>query len=475
MNEPISRLFGFVVLLFVVLVGFTSRNTVFDGTALRANGLNRRSTLEELRIPRGRIFAADGTVLAKSSKRANGTFARHYPQHQLFANAVGYDYPDLGRTGLEQTYDAALTDRHQGLRTILDQLLGRRRHGEDLYTSLDPTAQKVAYQALAGHDGAVVALDPRNGAISVMASNPTYNPSTVDDPKVFKHLNEGSVGPLVNRAVEFGKAPGSTFKTVTSAAALDTGRFSLQSRISGRDNVVVSGVALQNDDNESYGMLDLVTALAKSVNTVFAQVAVAVGKPTMKRYMERFGFDKVPQLDYPAGEMTASGEYRKGRLLSPTSTYVDVGRMGIGQDRLVVTPLQMAEVAATIADHGVLMRPHLATRIVDKDGKTVKTIGAVRQKRVMSPATATAIRTMMEAVVQRGTGMAASIPGIQVAGKTGTAETQIGTTINNVWFIAFAPADHPRVAVAVLEENVNGFGGVFAAPVAKAVMESLLK
>jgi peptidoglycan glycosyltransferase len=476
MNEPITRLFGFIVLLFAVLIAFTSRNTVFEGGALRANSLNHRGTLEELRIPRGRILAADGTVLARSSKRPDGTYARHYPTHDLFANVVGYDYTDIGRTGLEQFYDADLTDRHQGLRTILDQLLGRGRVGNDLYTSLDPTAQRVAYQALAGHDGAVVAMTPSTGAITVMASNPTYNPSTVDDPEVFRRLQRGNLGPLVNRAVAFGDAPGSTFKTVTSTAAIDSGKFSLQSRVSGRNGVVVSGVPLNNDDDASYGMLDLVTALANSVNTVFAQVAVAVGKPTMKRYMERFGFDKKPQLDYPADEMSASGVPNgKGGLYPPTSTFVDIGRVGIGQGHLAVTPLQMAEVASAIANHGTLMRPHIGARIVDKDGRTVRTIGPAKQKQVMTPATATALKTMMEAVVQRGTGTAASIPGIQVAGKTGTAETQIGTTINNVWFIAFAPADHPKVAVAVLEEHVNGFGGVFAAPVAKAVMESLLR
>jgi penicillin-binding protein A len=480
MNEPITRLFGLVVLLFAVLVAFTSRWTVFDAPALRENPKNHRGALEEQRIPRGRILAADGTVLAYSSKRTSGpragTYARHYPTHGLFAHAVGYDYTDIGRTGLESFYDAALTDRHSGVRSILDQLLGRRRVGEDLYTNLDPVAQRVAYQALAGHVGAVVALDPRTGAVHVMASNPTYNPSTVDFKKVYARLNQDALAPLVNRATQFGDAPGSTFKTVTSTAALDSGRFSLQSAISGRNNVVISGVPLANDSNENFGMLNLVDALAHSVNTVFAQVAVAVGKPTMKRYMERFGFDRKPKLDYPRDQMSASGEFKRdGDLLSPTSTFADVGRMGIGQDKLSVTPLQMALVVSAIANKGLLMQPRLGARIVDRDGRTVKTIGPVKQKRVMSRKTAADITTMMEAVVQRGTGTAASIPGIQVAGKTGTAETQFGATINNVWFIAFAPADHPRVAVAVYMHKVPGFGGVFAAPVAKAVMESLLK
>src|SRR5262249_2953041 len=159
-------------------------------------------------------LAADGTVLAYSTKRANGTYARHYPTHGLFAHAVGYDYTDIGSTGLERFYDGPLTDQSTGLRTVLDQLLGRRRVRQDLYTHLDPTAQRVAYQQLAGHEGAIVALDPRTGAVRVMASNPTFNPTTVDIPAVYRRLNSGSTpGPLVNRATQFGTAPGSTFKT----------------------------------------------------------------------------------------------------------------------------------------------------------------------------------------------------------------------------------------------------------------------
>ncbi len=475
MNEPITRLFGFVVLLFALLVAWTARWTVFDAPKLRADTRNKRSELEEARIPRGRILAADGTVLAFSTKLRSGAFVRHYPTHGLFAHAVGYDYADRGRTGLERFYDGPLTDRRNSLRTALDQLLGRRRKGLDLYTNLDPAGQRVAYQALGSHVGAVVALDPRTGAVLVMASTPTYNPSRVDKDVYFNRLVRDPLGALVNRATQFGDAPGSTFKTVTSTAAIGSGTYTLNSRVNGRNDVVISALPLQNDSNESFGDLDLVTALANSVNTVFAQIAVAVGKPIMKEYMERFGFDKKPKLDYPRDQMSASGQFRHGKLLSPTSTFTDVGRMGIGQDRLSVTPLQMALVASAIANHGLLMRPRLGARIVDRDGRTVKTIQPVKQKQVMSPATAKAVKTMMVAVVQRGTGTKASIPGIQVAGKTGTAETQIGSQINNAWFIAFAPADHPRVAIAVYVRHVPGFGGDFAAPIAKTVMQELLR
>ena len=194
----------------------------------------------------------------------------------------------------------------------------------------------------------------------------------------------------------------------------------------------------------------------------------------MARYMSRFGFDRKPRLDYPAEEMSSSGEYQGARLISPLSPRVDVGRMGIGQDKLAVVPLQMAEVAAAVANHGRLMVPHMTRKIVDSEGRTVQTISPLLQSVVMKASTAAAVTSMMEAVVNEGTGTSAQIAGVQVAGKTGTAETQIGTAINNVWFIAFAPASAPRVAIAVTLQAVPGQGAAFAAPVAKQVMERLL-
>jgi peptidoglycan glycosyltransferase len=224
-------------------------------------------------------------------------------------------------------------------------------------------------------------------------------------------------------------------------------------------------------------MIDLKTALTKSVNTVYAEVGERVGKQTMKKYMERFGFDSKPQLDYPKNSMSASvvAPTPPGRPVPPTSRYVDVGRMAIGQGGLEATPLQMAQVAAAVANGGKLMKPHLTDRITDRDGRTVQKISPELQSTVMKPSTAAAVRDMMVSVVENGTGTQAKIPGVQVAGKTGTAETQIGKKINNVWFIAFAPAQNPRVAIAVTVAGVPGFGGDIAAPIARDIMVELLK
>jgi penicillin-binding protein A len=414
-------------------------------------------------------------LLAGGGWGPEGPSPRRYPTGAEFTHAVGYSYITLSQSGVERYRSAALNGQTgTSVQSILNQLQGRKPRGDTVLTTLRPAAQRAAIAALGEHEGAVVALQPKTGAVEVMASTPSYDANALRSTSAYERLTRAPSSPLVNRATQFGYAPGSSFKVVTATAAIDSGQYTPGTTVSGRNDVPISGVPLKNDNDEDLGQITLTQALAKSVNTVYAQVAEHLGKQTMARYMSRFGFDRKPRLDYPSEEMSTSGEYRRGRLLAPTSTYVDVGRMGIGQDKLQVTPLQMAEVAAAVANRGTLLTPHLASAIVEPDGRVVQRISPKVQSIVMKPSTAASVTQMMEAVVNEGTGTSAQIPGVQVAGKTGTAETQIGTAINNVWFIAFAPAQDPTVAVAVTLKGVPGQGAAFAAPVAKQVMEVLL-
>jgi peptidoglycan glycosyltransferase len=476
MNRPIARLFVVILALFALLVGFTSRWTVFEASALRHNPLNSRALLEQEHIARGEIVASDGAVLARSTRSSEGAYERHYPYGELFADPIGYYFPQgEGIAGLEEYRDTVLSGQNEtGFQTILNQLQGKQPEGEKVVTTLNVRAQRVAAEALAGHRGAVVALEPATGAVRVMTSSPSYDPQDLGSHSAYERLLSGGEASLFNRATQEGYAPGSTFKIVTATAAIDTGAFSQSSLISGANGIVVSGKTLDNDNRENFGLITLKEAMTKSVDTAFAQVAERVGKQTLARYMDRFGFDHEPQLDYPTRQMTPSGEYYQGHVLAPTDPRVDVGRLGIGQDKLRVTPLQMAEVAAAVANRGKLMVPHLTERIVDPEGGTVQRIKPRVQATVMKPSTAEAVREMMEAVVNEGTGTPAQIPGVQVAGKTGTAETQFGSSLNDAWFVAFAPARSPRVAIAVTLEKVPGYGATYAAPVAKRVMEALL-
>ncbi len=474
MNAPIMRLYGVVVVLFAVLIGFTSYWSVFDADALRAQPANHRDELQQQRIERGTIRTVDGKVIARSAKLSDGRYRRRYPQGDLFGHPVGYSYANLGASGLESFYDDQLTGRRTELVTVFDSLLGRKRIGQDLKTTLDAKVQRVAADALRKSPtgrGAVVALDVRTGAVRALVSFPGYDPNGLDRGRTFSRLSsDGTNTPLFDRATQSGYPPGSTFKAVTAAAALDSGKYTPDSQISGRNGKVISAVPLQNFAGEDYGSVSLTFALTHSINTVFGEIGEKLGKTTMRRYMERFGFDARPPIDLPKDQLLRSGERgAKGNLLSPASAAVDVGRMAIGQDKLAVTPLQMASVAQTIGNGGVRMKPFLVSRAFDQEGRTTLDHNPARAERVLSGASATALTAMMKQVVKEGTGTAAALSGVDLAGKTGTAELN-NNGLNDLWFIGFT-RDH---AVAVLVERVHGGqGGTIAAPIAKTVLEAL--
>jgi peptidoglycan glycosyltransferase len=478
MNAPILRLFGLVLVLFAALVGMTSYNSVINAKEYRENRLNARPQIEQQRVRRGIIRARDNTVLARSVEGSDTLYRRRYsPTARLFAHAIGYDYLRIGRAGLERSRNDQLAGERNELTSIVDELRGKRREGDDVVTNLDPRAQRLAIELLGGRKGSVVALEPATGKVRVMVSTPGYDPSALRSQRVFDELNRDNANaPLLNRATQAGYVPGSTFKVVTAAAALDSGEFTPDSTVSGKSPIVISGTPLSNFSGEQFGTITLTTALTHSVNTVWAQVAERLGHDRMADYMKRFGFDADPPLDYPDAQMLPSGVYDKGKLLSPTSKRVDIGRVAIGQERLRVTPLQMATVAATVANGGVRMKPQLTSRIVDADGRTVERLKPEKAERVMSASAARQLTEMMANVVREGTGTAAALQGIEVAGKTGTAEINIAQHINQPWFIGFAPRRAPKVAVAVTLQNiVGGQGGIVAAPIAKRVMQELLR
>jgi len=308
-NAPIVRLFGLIVVLFGLLVAFTSRWTVFEAQALRDNPDNRRSLLAEQKIRRGTIRTADGEVVARSVRGRGGVYARRYPTGALFGHPIGYSFTALAsRSGFEQSANDVLTGETEELATALESLIGRRREGNDVVTTLDATAQRVATQALQGRRGAVVALDARTGAVKAMVSAPGYDPNGLDSAAALRRLNtDEGARPLVNRATFDTFPPGSTFKVVTAAAALDSGRFDAGSQVDGPAQKVVSGVPLQNFGQRDFGTVDLTTALTNSVNTVWAEVGVTVGRSRMQEYMERFGFYDKPELDYPERRIWRSG------------------------------------------------------------------------------------------------------------------------------------------------------------------------
>ena len=490
MNRQITKLaVASMILLAALIVGTTYWQT-WASAGLAEKQDNAIQRVAQFRIKRGLIRAADGTILATNVKRkvdGQTLYFRRYPTGRLFANLVGYSTQGRSRAGLEQSENAYLTSSNANLSTIfnktLDKIKGVTITGNDLVLSVRPSVQRLAVQQLAGKCGAAVVMNPKTGKVYALASQPSYNPNLVEN-----HFNQikatnapcHPAAPLLNRATDGLFTPGSTFKVVTVTAALDSHKFTPESTFYDPGYCIeygkqVSNAASPDGPVESFGHPTLAQGLQHSINSVFCNVGKALGAGTILEYMKKFGFYKDPPLETPANEKLPSGLYHGGRLFFPShpATQVDPGRLAFGQETLAVTPLQMAMVASTVANGGLEMEPQVLNRVVDSGGHTVVRIEPQKLGRVMSRQTASEINSMMVAAVNDGTGGAAAIPGISVAGKTGTAETG-NSGINTTWFISFAPADNPKVAVAVTLQNQTGFGGTTAAPIAKVLMQAVL-
>ena len=478
MNRQIIQLFLLFAVLFALLVAFTSRWTVFEAESLADNQYNRRPLIEEQRIPRGLIYAEDGrTVLARSVGRGRGQnriYTRVYPTGGTFAHPIGYSFIENGRRSLELSRNDDLAGEEDEFESLFAGLEGRDREGLDVVTNLNVAGTQAAVAGLAGRKGAVVAIEPQTGKVRVMVSIPEYDPNLITSD--FGRINRDPNKPLLNRTTQELYPPGSTFKVVTATAALDSGAIKPETVIDGSSPKEISGVPLENAGGESFGQISITDALTNSVNTVWAQVGEQIGEDTLVEYMRRFGFYEDPQLDYPSFQMIPSG------IINGDGDYVDegfdVGRVAIGQGGLEgeirAAPLQMAQVAAAIANGGRLMKPRLTDRIVRKDGRVKERIQPDLQSVVMKPETSEQLAAMMSRVVEEGTGTAAALAGITVAGKTGTAEVGANREFTQPWFICFAPVEDPRMAVAVTVERTTGQGGTVAAPIAKSVLEAML-
>jgi peptidoglycan glycosyltransferase len=489
MNAEIRRIaLVALVLLGALVVGTTYWQAwaVGDLAARQDNAIKR---VAQFKIKRGLVYAAGGTVVAANRIHKTGGvtyYFRRYPNGMLLSNVVGYSTQGRSRAGLERSLNDYLTGANANLHTVLqtklDQLTGKTIKGNSVVLTIDPELQRVAEKALGENCGAAVALQPSTGRELAMATSPRYDANKVED------NFEGIVGtkatcspsaPLVNRATTGLYAPGSTFKLVTATAALDTGAVKPDTTFVDRGYCVEYGKPVYNfadqSGPESFGTVTFAQALQHSINAVFCDVGKQLGALKILDYGKRFGMYSDPGLETPADEQRPSGLYQGGRLFNPKHDYqVDPGRLAFGQERLGVTPLQMAMVTATIANNGVLMKPYLVELIRTPSGKVLVRNKPKEVGRVMKPTTAETLTQMMVAVVSAGTGTAAQIPGIEVAGKTGTAETGV-TNRNTTWFVAFAPASKPQIAVAVALENQTGVGGTTAAPIAREIMATALR
>ena len=486
MNRAITRLALVGTGLMVALVVATTYWQAWAAGDLADRQDNQIQRVAQFTIERGLILSADPRrELARNRPRKVGgrtLFFRRYPTNGLAAHVVGYSTQERARAGLERSRNDYLIAANQNLSTVvnrtIDELKGATVQGNDLVLTLDMRAQQVAMQQLGGRCGSVVALEPATGRVLVMASFPTYDQNVIgEDFSAIDRITAPCkpAAPLYNRATYGLYAPGSTFKVVTAAAALESGRFTEDSRFDDPGYCEVYGRRVNNYDTTSpFGNVDLRQALVNSINSVFCNIGKELGAKLIVDYSKRFGFYSSPPLETPSNERAPSGLYQGTNLFDPKEdTDVDPGRFAFGQERLLVTPLQMAMLAGTIANNGVVMRPYVVDRIVAPDGSVVVRTKREELGRAVKPETAQAVAAMMKDAVEGGTGTAARISGLTVGGKTGTAETGIAG-LNTTWFISYAGRTRPEVAIAVVVEQQNSTGGETAAPVARDVLQALL-
>ncbi len=462
-NRAIRDLSRFFVLLFALLAIRQIYVQIVAAPRIAARPDNPRHAL--LDAGRGSILATDGTLIAHT---VGGK--RLYPLGPELAQTAGYVSVRYGTSGIERAFDPALTPPDLGgdplaqLQQLLATLGGNPApaRGADVVTTIVPSVQAQLFSLLSRYPrGAGVVLDPRSGAVLALASVPSYDPNDFDD--VFPALRADPDAPLLNRALDGLYPPGSTFKVFTAASALDSNTVTMDSHFEDPGYLVIGDFVLHDNESEATGYSDLTGAFALSSNVDFAQIALKMGVDIFYQYLHRWGIGESLDFELPA----------ETDRVPPQAGIVpgELAQMGFGQGALLMTPLQMALIGATIANGGSEPRPYIVRQVV-RDGTPASVSSVSVLANPVSPETAAKVTQMMIAVVQRGTGTPAQLPHVTVAGKTGTATNPQGRS--HAWFVCFAPADHPRVAVSIVVENV-GYGATYAAPIARDVVRTALE
>ncbi|MFF4395524.1 peptidoglycan D,D-transpeptidase FtsI family protein [Streptomyces sp. NPDC001480] len=484
MNKTIRRASVFTLLLVLALLLRATWVQFYDGTALADDKDNRRNVIRTYAEPLGNIVVA-GESITGSARTKGGDLAykRTYKDGKLYAAVTGYASQAYAPTQLEGIYQDLLNGTDTRLKTVMDTVTGKRADPGDVVTTIDPDVQKAAYSALGGNKGAAVAIDPKTGKILAVVSTPSYDPSTLTDANTagtaWKRLNADPDKPLTNRALRQPLPPGSTFKLVVAAAALEDGLYKdVDEHTASPDPYTLPGTTRPlSNENPSAPCKNapIRVALQYSCNNVFGKMAVDLGQDKVRAMAEKFGFDD-DQLDVPVRAYAS--------VYPSDMDKAQTGLSGIGQFDVTATPLQMAMVSAAIANGGKLVSPHMVSQITDGGGDVLKDYDdSADSKEIVSSSTAEQLQSAMRTVVEDGTGTNAKIPGVTVGGKTGTAQHgENNSKTPYAWFTSFGRSDSSgkEVAVAVMVEQSDAArsevsGNGLAAPVAKAMMRAALR
>ena len=487
MNKPIRTMSIFCLLLFVSLLANTTYLQYVKAGDLDDNSRNRRVIEAAFARDRGAIIVGREAVAESTKVDDRYEFQRRYPQPLRYAHVTGW-FSYFSQSGIERSQNEVLSGDHPSLfvRRLVDMLSNTEPEGGSVQLTLDADAQNAAYDGLlalgADTQGAVVAIEPSTGRILAMVSTPSFDPNQLaghNFGKVLdadKRLNNREDEPKLNRSIQTALPPGSTFKLVTAAAALESGKYDADTPVPGgptyqlphTDTVLNNGGRACGTDK-----ITMTQALEQSCNTTFLALAAELGQERMQAQAEAFGFNSTALEDLPG---QAASVYPTDQDLEQSY----LAQTGIGQYDVKATPLQMAMVVSAIANGGLLMRPYIVDEIRSANFDTLKKTEPQELSEAMSSSAARDLTTMLVSVVDRGTARPAAIPGVQVAGKTGTAQAGREDIGNYAWFVSFAPADDPKVAVAVMIQNahvpnddVSGSG--LAGPIARAVMEAVIQ
>ncbi|MBD8868009.1 peptidoglycan D,D-transpeptidase FtsI family protein [Nocardioides donggukensis] len=484
MNKPIRTMAIFCMLLFLGLMANATYLQYIQADELSESQYNRRVIVESFSRERGAILVGRDPVAESRPSDDEYKFQRTYPQPLRYAHVTGW-FSYFSQAGVERTQNDVLSGEDDRLfvTRLLDMVSNSSPQGGSVELTLSQAAQVAAYDGLAALgenvQGAVVALEPSTGKVLAMVSSPSFDPNrlashdlgAVQD--VDQELNTREDEPKLNRAISTTLPPGSTFKLVTAAAAIETGNYDADALVPGGPTYQLpqSTVKIGNGGRScGTDRIPMIQALEQSCNTTFLALAEELGNEKMTEQAEKFGFNAT-SLEDLAGQ--APSKYPEGANEPNTAL------TGIGQFDVTATPLQMAMVVSAIANDGDLMRPYLVDEVRSPDLDTLDKTEPERIREAMSSSTAFELKKMLVSVVANGTGTPAAIPGVDVGGKTGTAESGSDQRTNYAWFVSLAPADDPQVAVAVMIQNAGVpnddiAGGRLAGPIAKSVMEAVI-
>jgi len=457
-----------ICMLFLSIIGYLTYFEIQMKDKIMTNAFNRRQWEQEDNTLRGSIYDRNGTVLAKSEIK-NEKQERIYPYGSLYSHVIGYNSRTYGKSLLELSYNKQLLDIDDFIDVfdLKNRFTASQKTGNDLHLSIDHNLQVQAEKLLGKRNGAVVVMNPKTGEVLAMVSKPDFNPNADSLAANWTSMVESQEHPFLPRATQGLYTPGSTFKVVTSILAIENG-MDIQT-FNDPGKIIIDGKEISNTSQKAHGDIDLTKALSVSSNVVFSKLGVDLGYKNLKEIADRIGMQSDIPFDIPVNKSLFP--YKE---MSDT----DAAAVGIGQGKLLVTPLHMAMITSAIANNGVMMKPILVSEVTNSNGAVISSQKPSVLYKITTVETAAKLKSMMQQVVENGTGRNARIKGIHVAGKTGTAENELTSKQGgkeHAWFIGFAPIEDPQVAVAVILEYSGSTGGEQAAPIARELMSMWLK